>query len=254
VDIEFSEGTFFGSTPGTIEWYCKTFYRYHDHYISTPPIGFSLKSTTPHHHPHVKPPADGGTYPPFHFVGKDQTLINALMFLYPHRFFTVVSPERQGMLPEHLFSLPAESSSLTSDYTSKSYTPPSLSYILTRTLTFIRYKLLTHLRLAGNYGDEWFYFQFWFAGRKDREGMCDTWMMGGTYRWRSVVDVSSSWGQWWWKRNRSEEGSRSVEVASGEDHDDEREKCLPMRGFPVEVLLERLYGARWVERVRAWGE
>jgi hypothetical protein len=53
-------GSFFGGPPQAIRWYTSTFYEYHDHYLS---LG--------------------------HFVGKDQTLINALFLLFPRRFVTL---------------------------------------------------------------------------------------------------------------------------------------------------------------------
>ncbi|KAJ2922783.1 hypothetical protein H1R20_g14304, partial [Candolleomyces eurysporus] len=60
VDQDISEGSFFGGSHKAIEWYTSTFYTYHDHYLS---LG--------------------------HFVGKDQTLINAILLLFPDRFTAV---------------------------------------------------------------------------------------------------------------------------------------------------------------------
>ncbi|KAJ7288574.1 hypothetical protein C8J57DRAFT_1280764 [Mycena rebaudengoi] len=59
VDNEFSEGSFFGGSPKTITWWRETFYTYHDYYL-----GLGM------------------------FVGKDQTLINALFLLFPSRIIT----------------------------------------------------------------------------------------------------------------------------------------------------------------------
>ncbi|KAG6884366.1 hypothetical protein C0993_011746 [Termitomyces sp. T159_Od127] len=91
VDMDLSEGSFFGSTPRGISWYSKTFYQTHDWYINTsPPHGrflqwlSSLLSTN---------------HTPFHFVGKDQTLINAMLFRYPDKFLGVLVPSRAGLLP-----------------------------------------------------------------------------------------------------------------------------------------------------------
>ncbi|TFY80804.1 hypothetical protein EWM64_g3208, partial [Hericium alpestre] len=60
IDNEFSEGSFFGGAPAAIAWYRNLFYTYHDAYRAR-----DL------------------------FVGKDQTLINALLTLFPSRFATV---------------------------------------------------------------------------------------------------------------------------------------------------------------------
>ncbi|KAF9459172.1 hypothetical protein BDZ94DRAFT_1199971, partial [Collybia nuda] len=100
VDLDISEGSFFGGAPPALEWYTRTFYAYHDYYISTRP---PLSGPSPGH-PHARPATGAGKeegegYPPFHFVGKDQTLINALFMMYPQRFFTVVAPIRAALLP-----------------------------------------------------------------------------------------------------------------------------------------------------------
>lgn len=77
VDAEFSEGgfsparlfkhistsyagSFFGGSPSAAQWWSKTFYAYHDYYLSLS-----------------------------YFVGKDQTVFNALFFLFPKRFIAV---------------------------------------------------------------------------------------------------------------------------------------------------------------------
>jgi len=53
-------GSFFGGHPNAIDWWARTFYTYHDHYLSSE-----------------------------FFVGKDQILINALLLLFPERFIAV---------------------------------------------------------------------------------------------------------------------------------------------------------------------
>ncbi|KDR69864.1 hypothetical protein GALMADRAFT_77116 [Galerina marginata CBS 339.88] len=60
IDNKFSEGSFFGGTPAAIDWFARTFYAYHDHYLS-------LEI----------------------FIGKDISLINTLFFLFPEHFITV---------------------------------------------------------------------------------------------------------------------------------------------------------------------
>ena len=56
----FGKETFFGGPPKAIDWYTRTFYAYHDKYLS---LGV--------------------------FVGKDQATANALLVLFPDRFITV---------------------------------------------------------------------------------------------------------------------------------------------------------------------
>ncbi|KAF8632486.1 hypothetical protein AX15_001855 [Amanita polypyramis BW_CC] len=60
IDMDMSEGSFFGGSPSAMQWWSATFYAYHDYYIS-------LSC----------------------FVGKDQTLFNALFFLFPERFIAM---------------------------------------------------------------------------------------------------------------------------------------------------------------------
>jgi len=61
IDIDFSEGSFFGGRPKAIFWWSQTFYAYHDYYLFEKGL----------------------------FVGKDQTVFNALFFLFSERFITV---------------------------------------------------------------------------------------------------------------------------------------------------------------------
>ena len=56
----FYAGSFFGGSPSAAKWWSKTFYAYHDYYLSLS-----------------------------YFVGKDQTVFNALFFLYPERFIAM---------------------------------------------------------------------------------------------------------------------------------------------------------------------
>ncbi|EKM81286.1 hypothetical protein AGABI1DRAFT_56746, partial [Agaricus bisporus var. burnettii JB137-S8] len=60
VDMDISEGSFFGGSPSTVSWWSETYYIYHDYYLHK---GY--------------------------FVGKDQTLINALFLLFPERVFGI---------------------------------------------------------------------------------------------------------------------------------------------------------------------
>ncbi|KAG6852221.1 hypothetical protein C0991_001854, partial [Blastosporella zonata] len=100
VDMDFSEGSFFGSTPSGVSWFAKTFYEAHDRYINTLPPSSPASAR----HPHSKPDGDEDdttslSTPQFHFVGKDQTLINSLLFRFPERFLGVLSPTRTHLLP-----------------------------------------------------------------------------------------------------------------------------------------------------------
>ncbi|THV06165.1 hypothetical protein K435DRAFT_816021 [Dendrothele bispora CBS 962.96] len=74
VDIDFSEGSFFGGQPEAVRWWRRTFYAYHDYYRS-----MNM------------------------FVGKDQTVFNAIILLYSHRMITVwlddpQAPARKGLV------------------------------------------------------------------------------------------------------------------------------------------------------------
>ncbi|TFK45115.1 hypothetical protein BDQ12DRAFT_674141 [Crucibulum laeve] len=110
VDEEFSEGSFFGGRPHTIHWWRRIYYEYHNHYLSR---GI--------------------------FVGKDQTLINALFLLFPDRIFTVwmSDPDAQahkGLVPHF-----------------------DESYL-------------------GACGPVWYYYQFWLADRETRREMRLLWL------------------------------------------------------------------------------
>lgn len=80
------------------------------------------------------------------FVGKDQTLINALFLLHPSRIITVwlddpQAPAHQGLVP--LF----DTGSL------------------------------------GSCGQEWFYYQFWLAAASDRDAMRVVWDYNARWNW-----------------------------------------------------------------------
>ncbi|KIM46863.1 hypothetical protein M413DRAFT_440436 [Hebeloma cylindrosporum] len=110
VDNEVSEGSFFGGSPSAITWWSKTYYAYHDYYLS---LG--------------------------HFVGKDQTLINALFLLFPERVITIW--HRDPEAPSHAGIRPFFDS----------------GYL-------------------GACGAEWYYYQFWLSGRNVREELRDIWL------------------------------------------------------------------------------
>ncbi|KAF7346145.1 hypothetical protein MSAN_01841300 [Mycena sanguinolenta] len=133
VDTEFSEGadlfskftqsiyslagSFFGGSPSTVAWWRYTFYAYHDHYLN-----LDL------------------------FVGKDQTLINAIFLLFPSRVIAVWiddpdAPAHKGILPV------VDDSSL------------------------------------GNCGGDWFYYQFWLATPSERQSMREIWASNARWSW-----------------------------------------------------------------------
>ncbi|KAF7365368.1 hypothetical protein MVEN_00409000 [Mycena venus] len=117
VDSEFSEGSFFGGSPSTVAWWRRTFYAYHDYYLN---LGL--------------------------FVGKDQTLINAIFLLFPSRVIAVwlddpESPAHKGMLP------------------------------------------VVDEGALGNCGAEWFYYQFWLATPSERVAMRNIWESNARWSW-----------------------------------------------------------------------
>ncbi|TFK74768.1 hypothetical protein BDN72DRAFT_759185 [Pluteus cervinus] len=61
LDEEISQGSFFGGSPTAVSWWRNVYYAYHDHWLSRP-----------------------------FFVGKDQTIINGLLLLFPSRFMTYI--------------------------------------------------------------------------------------------------------------------------------------------------------------------
>ncbi|KAJ7436236.1 hypothetical protein FB451DRAFT_1061927 [Mycena latifolia] len=114
VDNEISEGSFFGGAPSTVAWWRRTFYAYHDYYLARDI-----------------------------FVGKDQTLINALFFLFPARVIAVWLDDPEA--PAHA-GLPAP-------------------------------------RALGNCGAEWFYYQFWLGAPAERHAMREVWSSGAWLPW-----------------------------------------------------------------------
>ncbi|KAL5513823.1 hypothetical protein ACEPAH_4224 [Sanghuangporus vaninii] len=113
IDNDVSEGSFFGGNPKVAEWWERYYYAYHDHYLAQ----------------HV-------------FVGKDQTLINALFVLQPSHFISVWHGDSDA--PAALFK-PATTSSDDSEL------------------------------LLGDCGDQWYYYQFFLASEAEREKMTRVW-------------------------------------------------------------------------------
>ncbi|PPQ80561.1 hypothetical protein CVT25_001595 [Psilocybe cyanescens] len=115
IDSEVSEGSFFGGSPKAIAWWSRTYYAYHNHYLS---LGL--------------------------FVGKDQTLINALFLLFPSRIITVWY--RDPLAPAHAGVIP---------YFDEGF--------------------------LGACGSDWWYYQFWLADRAVRDQMREMW--AGWSKW-----------------------------------------------------------------------
>jgi hypothetical protein len=109
-------GSFFGGSPQTVRWWKELFFLYHDHYLSQ---GI--------------------------FVGKDQTLINALFLLYPSRVITtwVTDPDA----PAHKGLISSVEGAL------------------------------------GSCGDNWYYYQFWLSDVQTRNQMRNIWNSKSWFRW-----------------------------------------------------------------------
>ncbi|KAF8161547.1 hypothetical protein B0H34DRAFT_857930 [Crassisporium funariophilum] len=116
IDNEVSKGSFFGGTPKAIEWWARTYYTYHNHYLSLDV-----------------------------FVGKDHSLINALLLLFPSRFISVYPSDPSA--PAHL--------------------------------ALARKPGQAPLGLCGA---ERFYYQFWLAGGGEQEDARERWV--SRERWR----------------------------------------------------------------------
>jgi hypothetical protein len=165
--------------------------------------------------------------------------MNVIMFLYPHRFFTVAAPSRQGLLPTNMLIPHAGSPASTSSSTTALSIAPSQWSLFQHQITRIRTDFLNTLRgkYNGLFGDEWFYFHFWLAGEGERREMCDYLDSHLSYGEDSGVPVLRTVVRW----------------AEGWAYRMKKDRCGVERGFTVETLLEGIYGARWVERVRALG-
>ncbi|KAH7907511.1 hypothetical protein BJ138DRAFT_494138 [Hygrophoropsis aurantiaca] len=136
VDTDFSEGSFFGGTAASIAWWRSVYYAYHDAYRAR---GI--------------------------FVGKDQTLMNALLLLFPDRFATVwlrdpIAPPNQAPLQ------------------------PQLSTNTTRALTTSTSEWNPE---DGRCGNTWYYFEWWLASTRERKTMDDAWSAKGERV------------RWWWE-------------------------------------------------------
>lgn len=96
-------------------WWARTFYAYHDYYISKQ-----------------------------FFVGKDQTVFNALLILFNERIITV-----------WVYDPKAPAANIGLDF---------------QPLKFI------YRNFLGSCGPEWYYYQFWLSDRRTREEMRKIWL------------------------------------------------------------------------------
>ncbi|KAF9222340.1 hypothetical protein BS17DRAFT_708690 [Gyrodon lividus] len=122
VDTEFSEGSFIGGTAASIRWWREIYYSYHNEYLSR---GI--------------------------FVGKDQTLINAILLLYPERFGTVWVHD---------------------------------PLTLANSTTGVQMDLE-----GGRCGSTWYYFEWWLASQSEREAMKRSWdssVASGRRWWKAL--------------------------------------------------------------------
>jgi hypothetical protein len=129
IENEFSEGSFFGGTFQAIDWFYRVYYAYHDHYLS-------LEI----------------------FIGKDQSLVNSLFFLFPERFFTVWPNDPEA--PAHI---------------ALNRTSPEQSSL-------------------GQCGSLWYYYQFWLADSTTQDAMRNLWIEDAKrwhwWGWWRAVDAT----------------------------------------------------------------
>jgi len=102
---------FFGGSPSTVAWWARTFYAYHDYYISK----------------HL-------------FVGKDQTVFNAVLLLFNERIITVWVSDPKAPVAD-----------------------AGLGFFLGK-------------NVLGSCGPEWYYYQFWLSIRQTRDEMRKIWL------------------------------------------------------------------------------
>jgi len=146
VDIDISEGSFFGGSPSAISWWSRTYYTYHDYYLGH-----------------------------WYFVGKDQTLINAILLMYPKRIITMwyLDPESPARLAAVARANP-------------DVPPSSLA-------TAPRHRFPATLFASGYLGacgPEWYYYQFWLSNRKTRDEARELWLDNDLWwPWRT-------WASW----------------------------------------------------------
>ncbi|PAV22944.1 proteophosphoglycan 5 [Pyrrhoderma noxium] len=137
IDADFTVGSFFGGSPSAVYWFEKAYYAYHDYYRS-----MNI------------------------FVGKDQTLFNSLIALFPDRFLGVFmgDPQAPAVVPSMKEKVKDESPA------------------------YIDYDITEHI--LGVCGNQWYYYQFFLASETERGVMSD--FMVKNIGWKF-------WTSDWWK-------------------------------------------------------
>jgi len=182
IDNEFSEGSFFGGTPHTIKWWRSLYFTYHDRYLS---LGI--------------------------FVGKDQTLINALFLLNPRRIISVWLGDPTPPSPPNSSALDDKRIHSRGLFgSSESNTP------------------------LGACGSTWYYYQFFFASESERESMRG--------RWGSGSGFGMSWGRfrfwsWDWWTGKTNTNTDTSQTDDG--------RCRLTRVVAMDSLLKRVFGEGW---------
>ena len=119
IENDLSIASFFGGTPNALHWWTRAYYAYHDYYLSLEV-----------------------------FIGRNQALINVLLFLFPERFITVWYNDPDA--PAHL---------------ALNRTLPEQSFL-------------------GQCSSERSYYQFWLADDAEREAMQQVWIAkASAWRW-----------------------------------------------------------------------
>ncbi|KIM76626.1 hypothetical protein PILCRDRAFT_826184 [Piloderma croceum F 1598] len=178
IDNEFSEGSFFGGSARTIKWWRSIYFNYHDLYLSRRV-----------------------------FVGKDQTLINALFLLNPKRIISVWLGDPTPPPP----SPPTAPDLSTADH-SEAHSKRGL------------FQMTDNDTPLGACGKTWFYYQFFLASESEREGMRRRWGTGSIWGWEF-----RPWRWSWW-------------TGIGEQHDG---RCRLTRVVAMESLLKKVFGQGW---------
>ncbi|KAG6897502.1 hypothetical protein C0992_000932 [Termitomyces sp. T32_za158] len=169
VDMDLSEGSFFGSTPSGISWFFRTFYETHDWYINTSP---PAERFPPNARP-LSPFQSTAHTPctPFHFVGKDQTLINTMLFRHPDKFIGMLAPSHMRLLPpvspSSLFSPSIPSTPPPTSPPSTSDEPVISAHILTLSSLLARLTHvfpLIHTKPCGG----WYFYEWFLASDGER--------------------------------------------------------------------------------------
>ncbi|KAF9524978.1 hypothetical protein CPB83DRAFT_860346 [Crepidotus variabilis] len=145
IDNDISIASFFGGMPKSLDWLVRTYYVYHDHYLS-------LEI----------------------FIGKNQALFNSLFFLFPERFITVWANDPDA--PEHLALQRQPEERFLGQCGSESPTG-KLKTSTTRNVAQFTAEPIPAF-------NERFYYQFWLANDEERRNMAEFWIKKASeWRW-----------------------------------------------------------------------